>query len=66
MEVQTSNAKKSNRKNRVACGMAAVLLVASGVGVGYWFGAKSNPSPATEPTGYAANPAYEYMVGSTA
>ena len=41
-------------------------MVSAGVGIGYWIGATPSEPQATEPTGYAANPAYEYMVASAA
>ena len=58
--------KSLNRKRIIVCLLICVLLMSAGVGIGYFIGAKpSGPHP-TEPLGYAANPAYEYMVGSTA
>ena len=41
-------------------------MVSAGAGVGYWIGAKPSESQPAKPSGYAAYPAYEYMVGSTA
>ena len=54
----------------LVCMLVCVLLVASSVGIGYLLGAKqstpqSMPQEA-ESTGYAANPAYEYLVGAAA
>jgi predicted secreted acid phosphatase len=66
MNLKTTISKKSKIKNIVACSIAGVLLVALSVGVGYWIGAKPSEPQATPPTGYAANPAYEYMVGAAA
>ncbi len=66
MNLKTTISKKSKIKNIVACSIAGVLLVALSVGVGYWIGAKTSEPQATPPTGYAANPAYEYMVGAAA
>ena len=54
----------------LVCMLVCVLLVASSVGIGYLLGAKqSTPQSApqeAESTGYAANPAYEYLVGAAA
>jgi predicted secreted acid phosphatase len=66
MNLKTTISKKSKIKNIVAFSIAGVLLVALSVGVGYWIGAKPSEPQATQPTGYAANPAYEYMVGAAA
>ena len=45
------------------CVLSALLLVAVGIGVGY----QMHPEPELpEPEGYAANPAYEYLVGAAA
>lgn len=64
------NSKKNNVVRVVICAVVCVLLVASSAGVGYLLGArKSAPAvtpEAPKPTGYASNPAYEYMVGSAA
>ena len=65
MNSQTETSKKIHAKHVIAC-MVCVLLIASSVGIGYWIGTKQNAPQATEPTGYAANPAYEYMVASAA
>ena len=46
--------------------VASVLLVASSLCVGYMLGTKQNSPQNDELMGYAANPDYEYMVGSTA
>lgn len=48
------------------CVIVCVLLVAAGVGLGYWLGSKQSAPEETPTTGYAANPAYEYLVGSAA
>ena len=58
--------KSFNRKRMIVCLLICVSLLSAGVGLGYFIGAKPNESHPTEPLGYAANPAYEYMVGSTA
>ena len=58
--------KSLNRKRIIVCLLICVSLLSAGVGIGYFIGAKPNESHPTEPLGYAANPAYEYMVGSTA
>lgn len=46
--------------------IACVLLVASGVGVGYLLGSKQSVPQEAPMAGHAANPAYEYLVGSAA
>ena len=53
-------------KNKIIAILVCVLMVSAGVGVGYWMGARPAEAQPEAPTGYAANPAYEYMVGSTA
>lgn len=53
-------------KNKIIAVLVCVLLISAGVGVGYFVGATPSESQPTEPTGYAANPAYEYLVGSAA
>ena len=61
---------KSSKKIRTMCiticVIACVLLVTSGVGLGYWLGSKQSAPEENPTTGYAANPAYEYLVGSAA
>ena len=58
-------------KNKIIAVLVCVLMLSAGVGTGYLIGARpaepqqSGQQP-TETTGYAANPAYEYMVGSAA
>ena len=47
----------------VLCILSAVLLLSAGIGIGY--GMRPEPEM-PEQTGYASNPAYEYMVGATA
>lgn len=58
--------KSLNRKRIIVCLLICVSLLSAGVGIGYFIGAKPSEPHPTEPLGYAANPAYEYMVGSTA
>ena len=58
--------KSLNKKRMLTSLLICVLMISAGVGVGYLIGAKPSESQPTEPTGYAANPAYEYMVGSAA
>ena len=58
--------KSLNRKRIIVCLLISVSLLSAGVGIGYFIGAKPSEPHPTEPLGYAANPAYEYMVGSTA
>ena len=56
-------------KKKIIAVMLGVLMISAGVGIGYLAGAKSGeaqPTEQTDPTGYAANPAYEYLVGSAA
>lgn len=68
MNSKFSFLKKINKKQIIIC-VVCVLLVASSLSVGYWIGAKQqNTTQETEPTssGYAANPDYEYLVGSAA
>lgn len=55
-----------NRKRIVAYLLICALMISSGMGVGYLIGAKTTEVQPTESAGYAANPAYEYMVGSAA
>lgn len=52
--------KRPGHKISAACVVSAVLLFLAGIAVGYIM----QPKPETESAGYAANPAYEYMVGS--
>ena len=58
--------KPLNAKRMIAYPLICVLMISAGMGVGYLIGAKPSEPQPTESTGYAANPAYEYMVGSTA
>ena len=60
------NSKNINIKNVIICIIVCVVLIASGVSAGYLIGAKQSEPRETESTGYAANPAYEYMVASAA
>ena len=55
---------KHNRKSIIVCLLICVLIASAGVGTGYLIGAKTLSTQPAEQTGYAANPAYEYMVGS--
>jgi predicted secreted acid phosphatase len=66
MSLQTETSKRVNGKTALICGIAAVLLIALGVGVGVGIGIGTSAPAPTEPTGYAANPAYEYLVGAAA
>lgn len=58
--------KTLNRKNLITYLLISVLMISAGVGAGYLIGSKTTKSQPMESTGYAANPAYEYMVGSAA
>lgn len=58
--------KKPKITLTIVCIVVCAALAASGLGIGYWLGAGQNTSQKDDPTGYAANAAYEYMVGSTA
>ena len=60
---------ETNRKPKIPitrvmlCILSALLLVSLGIGVGY----QLHPEPElSKPEGYAANPAYEYMVSAAA
>ena len=53
-------------KNKVIAVIVCVLVLSAGLGVGYWIGAKPSDAQPTAPTGYAANPDYEYLVGAAA
>ena len=53
-------------KNKIIAVLVCVLMISAGVGGGYLIGANPSGYQSTEPTGYSANPAYEYMVGSAA
>lgn len=61
---------KSSKKIRTmcisVCVIVCVLFAALGAGLGYWLGSKQSAPEETSVTGYAANPAYEYLVGSAA
>ena len=58
--------KSLNKKRIITYLLICVWMVSAGVGIGYVIGAKTTESQSTESAGHAANPAYEYMVGSTA
>lgn len=58
--------KKSNAGRIIAGGVCCILLVASSLGTGYYLGMRQGTPKEEAQTGNAANPAYEYMVGSTA
>jgi predicted secreted acid phosphatase len=62
----TQNTKKVNTKYIIICIVAAIILMAASVGIGYSIGLKSYVPQEAESSGYAANPAYEYMVAAAA
>ena len=66
MKKELFSLKTLNKKRIIICTLICVLLISVGVCVGYLIGAKPSDSQPSESTGYAANPSYEYMVGSTA
>ncbi|MBO7251515.1 MAG: hypothetical protein J6V25_02690, partial [Oscillospiraceae bacterium] len=59
-----NNVSKKPLVRVLLCVLAAALLFSAGIGIGY----RMQPEPeAVEPAaGYAANPAYEYMVAAAA
>lgn len=60
---EKNNAPKKPIIRVMLCILSAVLLVSAGIGVGYQLHPEQE---LPEPEGYAANPAYEYMVGAAA
>lgn len=58
--------KSLNRKKIIAYLLICILMISAGMYAGYLIGAKTIESQTLESGGYAANPAYEYMVGSAA
>ena len=62
--------KRFNMNRIVAFIAVCVILVAASTSIGYMLGAKQDtsegPMPEPQQSGYAANPAYEYMVGASA
>lgn len=66
MEQSAGISKGLNPKNKIVCILICVLLVGVCVGIGYLIGANTGALQSSALTGYAADPAYEYMVGSTA
>ena len=82
MDTKMTSASKISAKTIIICIVACVLLVALSGSVGYMIGARPDATPEptpeetpdttpdtpeqTQPAGYAANPAYEYMVASAA
>lgn len=50
----------------IACLLTCILLVSTGVGIGYLIGRGSSMPQQKEATGYVENPAYEYLVGAAA
>lgn len=66
MNTKVTNSKNVNSKHALLRFVGCVLLIALSVGAGYFIGVKQDTAEETKATGYAANPDYEYMVGSTA
>ena len=66
MDSKAFVSKKVSLKQIIICIAVCLLLVASSVSVGYLVGAQSGAPDRGEPAGYAANPAYEYLVGAAA
>ena len=78
MDTKMTSASKISAKTIIICIVACVLLIALSGGAGYMIGARPDATPEetpdttpdtpeqTQPAGYAANPAYEYMVASAA
>ena len=60
------NSKSQNTKKIIAYLIVGLLIASAGVGAGYLIGAKPAKTQPAAQAGYAANPAYEYMVGSAA
>ena len=65
MNSTTSVSKRIHKKQLILCIGLCLLLIAASVGGGYLLGSAQG-APETKPTGYAANPAYEYLVGAAA
>lgn len=61
---------KSSKKILTICitigVIVCVLFAALGVGLGYWLGSNQSVPEEAPTAGHAANPAYEYLVGSAA
>ena len=58
---------KSSKAKRIIAGLFICVFIASaGAVAGYLIGAKPEKVQIAAPAGYAANPAYEYLVGSAA
>ena len=66
MKLEPISTKKLHTKAIIVCLVVCILIALAGGGAGYLIGANSVTTQPAEQTGYAANPAYEYMVGSTA
>ena len=66
MKSKSASAKKLHIIKIAAHLIVCVLIASAGVGAGYLLGAKPAATQPATSTGYAANPAYEYMVASAA
>lgn len=66
MKPQSVTAKKPNAKKIIIYLLVCILIASAGAGAGYMLGAKPAATQPAANTGYAANPAYEYMVASAA
>ena len=74
MDTKMPIVKKGNTKHIIVCILVCAVLIVVSVSVGYLLGtSQATPqntsqetSQETESTGYAANPAYEYLVGAAA
>ena len=66
MNVESFFIKTRKRKGIITALLICALMISAGVGAGYLLGVKTTESQSMESDGYAANAAYEYLVGSAA